>query len=56
MGSVYTVVLPGTDEIFEEEMRKQGAVVVEQMPMGLEESFIYMNRQNDADYIMGGDN
>ena len=56
VGSVYTVVLPGTDEIFEEEMRKQGAVVVEQMPMGLEESFIYMNRQNDADYITGGDN
>ena len=36
---------------FEEEMRKQGAVVVEQMPMGLEESFIYMNRQNGSDYI-----
>ena len=54
VGSVYTVVLPGTDEIFEEEMRKQGAV--EQMPMGLEERFIYMNRQNDADYITGGDN
>lgn len=30
--------------------------MVEQMPMGLEENFIYMNRQNDADYTTGGDN
>ena len=44
VGSVYTVVLPNTSIGFEEEMREQGAVLVEQMPVGLEESFIYMNK------------
>lgn len=44
VGSVYTVVLPGASEAFEEEMRGAGAVVVEQMKVGLEESFVYMNK------------
>lgn len=44
VGSVYTVVLPGASEEFEEMMKAKGAVVVEQMPVGLEESFVYMNR------------
>lgn len=44
VGSVYTVVLPGASEEFEETMKAGGAVVVEQMPVGLEESFVYMNR------------
>lgn len=44
VGSVYTVVLPKSSETFEEEMKAAGAVLVEQMPVGLEESFVYMNR------------
>lgn len=44
VGSVYTVVLPGTSEDFEKTMKEKGAVVVEQMTVGLEESFVYMNR------------
>lgn len=44
VGSVYTVVLPGASEEFEETMKMKGAVVVEQMAVGLEESFVYMNR------------
>lgn len=44
VGSVYTVVLPGASEEFEEMMKAKGAVVVEQMAVGLEESFVYMNR------------
>lgn len=44
VGSVYTVVLLGASEEFEETMKAKGAVVVEQMPVGLEESFVYMNR------------
>ncbi|MCM1441340.1 MAG: ABC transporter ATP-binding protein [Roseburia sp.] len=44
VGSVYTVVLPGVSEEFEKTMREKGAVLVEQMAIGLEESFVYMNR------------
>jgi ABC-2 type transport system ATP-binding protein len=45
IGSVYTVILPASSVDFEEEMKKLGAVVVEPMTMGLEESFIYMNKK-----------
>lgn len=44
VGSVYTVVLPNTTEGFAEEMQELGAVLTEEMPVGLEESFIYMNK------------
>lgn len=44
VGSVYTVVMSAASEEFEKEMRSAGAVVVEQMAVGLEESFVYMNR------------
>ncbi|MCH5251632.1 MAG: ABC transporter ATP-binding protein [Lachnospiraceae bacterium] len=44
VGSVYTVVLAKETEHFAEEMKSAGAVLVEQMPVGLEESFIYMNK------------
>lgn len=54
VGSVYTVVLPSSSEAFETKMREMGAVVVEPMVMGLEESFIYMNRETDADVVIGG--
>lgn len=55
VGSVYTAILPSESVDFEREMKELGAVVVEQMVMGLEESFIYMNRETDADMIVGGD-
>lgn len=51
MGSVYTVVLQKRDEGFEEQMKALGASLVEEMPVGLEESFIYMNRKGN---FMGG--
>lgn len=44
VGSVYTVVMPAEKEDFEQQMRQIGAVVVEEMPVGLEESFVYMNK------------
>lgn len=51
VGSVYTVVLPQNSREFAGEMKKAGAVLVETMPVGLEESFIHMNRQET-----GGEN
>lgn len=45
VGSVYTIVLPKESGDFESDMKAAGAVLVEQMQVGLEESFIYMNRQ-----------
>lgn len=45
VGSVYTIVLPRDSGDFKAEMKAAGAVVVEQMKVGLEESFIYMNRE-----------
>ena len=44
VGSVYTVVVPAEKEDFEQQMRQIGALVVEEMPVGLEESFVYMNK------------
>lgn len=44
VGSVYTVVLRDKVSDFDEQMRRLGASLVEEMPVGLEESFIYMNR------------
>lgn len=43
VGSVYTVVLRQRNDDFENEMKMLGASLVEEMPVGLEESFIYMN-------------
>lgn len=51
IGSVYTVVLEEYDSGFEEEMKALGASLVEEMPVGLEESFIYMHKSNK---YMGG--
>lgn len=48
VGSVYTVILPSESEDFELQMKELGAVVVEPMPMGLEESFIYMNKETQG--------
>jgi len=44
VGSVYTVVFWRQVEGFAEQMTALGAVVAEEMPVGLEESFIYMNQ------------
>lgn len=44
VGSVYTAVLRHEVEGFADQMRRLGATLVEEMPVGLEESFIYMNR------------
>ncbi len=52
MGSVYTVVLPRASEEFEAAMCKEGAVVVEQMTLGLEESFIYMNHDDEGGAVL----
>lgn len=49
VGSVYTVILPSASEEFEADMKELGAVVVEPMAMGLEESFVYMNRETYTD-------
>ena len=51
VGSVYTVVLQNRDEEFEKMMKALGASLIEEMPVGLEESFIYMNKKNN---FMGG--
>lgn len=45
VGSVYTVVLENNGQEFEQQMRALGASLVEEMPVGLEESFIYMNQK-----------
>lgn len=47
VGSVYTVVLRHDVEDFEGEMTAMGAALVEEMPVGLEESFIYMNKNRE---------
>lgn len=47
VGSVYTVVLRHGVENFEKEMTEMGAALVEEMPVGLEESFIYMNKNRE---------
>ena len=47
VGSVYTVVLYHEPEGFAEQMTARGAVLVEEMKVGLEESFIYMNRKEE---------
>ena len=44
VGSVYTLVLEERNPQFEEEMEALGAAFVEEMPVGLEECFIYMNQ------------
>ena len=36
---------------FETAMREEGAVVVESMAVGLEESFVYMNRKREGGQI-----
>lgn len=54
VGSVYTVVLQKRDAEFEQQMRELGASLVEEMPVGLEESFIYMNKGKN--YMRGGVN
>lgn len=46
VGSVYTVIVPKTSTGFPEEMKALGAVLVEEMQVGLEESFVYMNKNN----------
>ena len=55
VGSVYTIILPSGSADFEAEMRELGAVVVEPMTMGLEESFVYMNRETDFSSQIGGE-
>lgn len=47
IGSVYTVVLRHEVDNFEQEMLEMGAALVEAMPVGLEESFIYMNKNRE---------
>lgn len=44
VGSVYTVIVPKSSDAFPEDMKSLGAVLVEEMPVGLEESFVYMNK------------
>lgn len=52
VGSVYQIILQGHVDGFEDEMKGMGATLVEEMPVGLEESFIYMNKGQ----IGGGSN
>lgn len=49
VGSVYTVIVPKSAVGFSKDMSLLGAVLVEEMQVGLEESFVYMNKKN-----MGG--
>lgn len=51
VGSVYTIILPGSSVEFETAMWETGAVVVETMAVGLEESFVYMNRKGKGGQI-----
>ncbi|MCI5938207.1 MAG: ABC transporter ATP-binding protein [Eubacterium sp.] len=44
VGSVYTVVVNCSDGTFAEDMKALGASLVEELPVGLEESFVYMNK------------
>lgn len=46
VGSVYTVIVPKSAVDFSKDMRALGAVLVEEMQVGLEESFVYMNKKN----------
>ena len=46
VGSVYTVIVPKSSTEFPGDMKSLGAVLVEEMPVGLEESFVYMNKNN----------
>lgn len=49
VGSVYTVIVPKSAINFSKDMSLLGAVLVEEMQVGLEESFVYMNKKS-----MGG--
>lgn len=55
IGSVYTVVLHYEVEGFEQEMTNLGAILVEKMPVGLEESFIYMNKNMEWEEDTGNE-
>jgi len=48
VGSVYTMVLSKDVENFVQEMLDAGALMAEQMQVGLEESFVYMNREKNG--------
>ena len=44
LGSVYTVVLEGYGQPIFEALKQAGAIVVEEIPLSLEEVFVYSNR------------
>lgn len=44
LGSVYTVILEGYGEPIHEALKQAGAIVVEEIPLSLEEVFVYSNR------------
>lgn len=48
VGSVYTAVVLKEEENFEEDMKAIGSVVVEEMNVTLEESFVYMNQDREV--------
>lgn len=55
VGSVYTVVLERGDDTFAEQMKALGATLVEEMPVGLEESFIYMHQKERERGVNGNE-
>lgn len=48
MGSIYTIVTKHSEKDFEAYLKKQGASLVEEIPISLEELFIYSSKEGDV--------
>lgn len=49
VGSVYTVIVKQSDNDFEQQAKESGAILVEAMPVDLEEVFVQMNKGGEKD-------
>ncbi len=49
VGSIYTIVVENMDDVFISELRNGGATLIEEIPITLEELFIYANKEADGD-------
>lgn len=48
VGSIYTVVIKNYEKGFEELLKSQGASLVEEIPISLEELFVYSNKEGNS--------
>ncbi|MBQ7066679.1 MAG: ABC transporter ATP-binding protein [Lachnospiraceae bacterium] len=48
VGSIYTIVTGNYEKGFEEQLKNQGAALVEEIPISLEELFVYSNKEGNS--------